>query len=223
MAAAADVWGQRGKILCPGLSRGSLFGASGLLTHFCPSSPRGLNATGSGLEGTRPQKSWFTLLGFRPAPSPLWAWFSSLTKERVPTESWTPPVRNLRELSRPKMVRMEPGPLCSSLKPQALCPGAQTSGHSPASGTYLGPCSQHPARCLFQFLFESDFWPLILIPVNMIHEGPGLGSAAGLLEPQLRSHQLYMKIIGELRLGKGRQLRGGEQSVSSGLLLSQAA
>lgn len=46
---------------------GKAFGASGLLTHLCPSTPRGLNRTGSDLEGHQAREVSVCSLG-KPLP-----------------------------------------------------------------------------------------------------------------------------------------------------------
>lgn len=55
---------------------------------------------------------------------------------------------------------------------------------SSALGAHPGPVprAQHIPFSYFCLSWVA-FRPLVLIVVSMIHEGPGLGSAAGLLEP----------------------------------------
>lgn len=210
MAAAADVWGQRGKILRPGLSREKAFGASVLLTHLCPSLPRGFKATGSGLEGTRPQKSWFmVLLGFRPAPSSLSQGLLFLTLQGKGGYRLLPPP--LREGTsenfpdpRPCRPGLELGPLCSSLKPGSsfLVPRPQAILQHQAHSWTPVPSTQLPAFSSF-YLSQIAFWPLILIPVNMIHEGPGLGSLAGLLESPIKEPSIIYENYRGALAGEG--------------------
>lgn len=67
--------------------------------------------------------------------------------------------------------------LCGHPSAHALIPDAQTSGHSPQpwvpTRSRVYNAKQIPLShfCLNQMAF----WPLMLILVNMIHEGPGVG------------------------------------------------
>ena len=70
----------------------------------------------------------------------------------------------------------------------ALLPDAQTSGHSPQPWTPtqspIPRAKQIPLSYLY--LSQIDFWPLILIPVNMIHEGSGAGLCSETLESAIK-------------------------------------
>lgn len=109
---------------------------------------------------------------------------------------------------------------------QALLTSAHILGHSPPqpwAPTQIPVLRAQHISFSYFYLDQMNFWPLTLIPVNMIHEGPGLGSTARLLESPIKKPSIIYENYRVLWLMKGGQHRGRERSVSSGLLLSWPA
>lgn len=124
------------------------------------------------------------------------------------TESWTPPVG---EPQRAFQTEDDVGlawnqVLCAPAGnpgPPSSCPDLRPF-FSPAPGTRSGPIpsTEHTPFSDF-YLSQRAFWPLILIPVNMIHEGPGLGSATGLLESPIKEPSIIYENYRGAPTGKG--------------------
>lgn len=128
--------------------------------------------------------------------------------ERVATESCTPPVMEPRRTFQTEdAVGLAWNQVLCALPENAALPSLSPDLRLfffPALGTDSDPLpsTKHAPFSNFD-LSQIAFRPLILIPVYMIHEGPGLGSAAGLLQSPIKEPSIIYENYRRAPAGEG--------------------